>query len=166
MSYFILLYLSEQIPNSSKRGKQASPKKKASKKKQKTMADLMHKNDQALAKTLSVTHGGKRILLTATQSYQNIPVPIGEEDYLFLYFLKKVNADGKTVVIGFSEKYVVEGGTFSRIMPSQIIVLIPMIPMRRATRLSTTTAYHSSKTTTRPTTCIWVAATRSATNWT
>ena len=98
------------MPPKTKRSKQASPKKKASKKKQNTMADLMYNNNWALTKSLSGTHGGKRILLQATQIYQNVRVPIGEEDCLFLYSAKKVIVYHKTTVIEFSEKCVVEWG--------------------------------------------------------
>jgi len=50
---------------------------------------------------------GKRILLSAADIYRGKSCPPeGEEDYLYLYTIHRVNSDCKTAVIHFSESYV------------------------------------------------------------
>ena len=94
------------------RGKRAPAAAKGlpSSKKKKSQQMTLFGDSASLQASMTKAHKGTRLLLKSTAIYPRNRVPDGEEDYLFLYVVEKVNDDLKTAVINFADRYVIEGG--------------------------------------------------------
>ena len=94
------------------RGKRAPAAAKGlpSSKKKKSQQMTLFGDSASLQASMTKAHKGTRLLLKSTAIYPRNRVPDGEEDYLFLYVVEKVNAKLKTAVTNFADRYVIEGG--------------------------------------------------------